>query len=200
MATALSVSADMSAEREFLWEEANSRMVSAQTPEDFLAAALVYRELAGNGVRNGSLFYNMGVALMLAGQHERALYAFRRAEHYTGSSEEIRRNMMICLAGYEKEEDVSLPWHRFLLFWHYGLPGSTRMAIAAVAFSLCWLAVAAGSVGYRRLSRPVLTVAFLALVLFGSSAATTLHQESRERFSIRETAERVGDQALPVKN
>jgi hypothetical protein len=197
-ASVLPVTADLSAEREFLWDEANSRMVSAQTRDDFLAASLIYRELADKGVKNGALFYNLGVALMQAGEHGQALEAFHRAERYTGSSEDIRRNLLICLAGEKQDEDVSLPWHRFLLFWHYGFSGSVRVAVAAGAFSMCWLALVAGSIGYRRFARPMLVLAFLVLVLFGSSAATTLHLERKARGAIRETGVIPEDRSPPA--
>jgi len=55
-------------ESQFLWNEANSRMASAASPDDFRAAATVYRKLADSGVRNGIVFYNMGTALLKAQQ------------------------------------------------------------------------------------------------------------------------------------
>jgi len=169
---------DVSMERRFLWNEANALMAAAQTVEDFSAAAEAYGRLIDAGVRNGPLFYNLGLALLQAERYEEALAALRRAERYAGSTEDIRRNMRLCLR--RGDSAAALPWYRFPLFWHFGLPGAIRLSIAAAAFSACWLSLLMRRIGPRHTADALLAVSLAVLVLFASSAATTLHQESRE--------------------
>jgi hypothetical protein len=171
-------SADDVIQRKFLMDEANLKMSSARTPGDFAVAARTYRKLVDAGVRNGVLFYNLGTALLLGGQYNEAEKNLLRAERYIGSNWEIRRNLLIAVAGRERDKDASLPWYRSLLFWHYGLSGSVRSTIAALAFFVFWLAMALGTLGFRRLARPVAIVSIAVFVVFGSSLATSLHQES----------------------
>jgi len=167
-------------EHKFLWNEGNARMARAQTGEDFIAAAETYRKLIQAGVQNGPVFYNLGLALMLGERYDEALHAFYRCERYSGSNEDIRQNMRLCLSLREEKVSTGLPWYRFLLFWHFGLPGALRLTIAATAFTVCWLAILMRYIGPRQAAEALLAVSLAVLVLFASSAATTLHQEHRD--------------------
>jgi len=172
------ISAAPSAHHAFLWDEANSRMAAAGTGNEFLAAARTYAELVKAGARNGRVFYNLGTALLQAGRHEEALAALLRAERYAGADEDIRRNMLVAIAAIEDTDEPSLPWYRLLLSWHYDIPGPTRVTVAVFAFAATWLAMILGVVGARRPSRALLAVSLTLLVLFGSSALASLHQEA----------------------
>ena len=178
LAAAVPARAQDSAERSFLWSEANARLAGARTPAEFLAAAGTYQSLADLGVRNGTLFYNMGVALLNAERYDDAIQAFLRAERYEGSAPDITVNMRIARAKLAKAKSVPDSWYRMPLFWHYGLPCSTRATIAAAAFSLFWLALTLRFFGLDRLGRPLAVATFAAFVLFGSSAITSIHQEA----------------------
>jgi hypothetical protein len=82
------------------------------------------------------------------------------------------------MAGEGKERTVRLPWYRTLLFWHYGLPAATRLTLAAAAFSACWLALLLRRISAApALAGPLLAASVVALMLFGSSAATSLREE-----------------------
>jgi tetratricopeptide (TPR) repeat protein len=169
---------DVSMERRFLWNEANALMSAAQTVEDFSAAAEAYGRLIDAGVRNGPLFYNLGLARLQAERYSEALAALRRAERYAGSTEDILQNMRLCLR--RGDSAAALPWYRFPLFWHFGLPATIRLSVAAAAFSACWLALLMRRTASRRAADALLAASLAVFVLFASSAATTLHQESRE--------------------
>lgn len=175
--------ADNVFERQFIWNEANSKMASAGTQEDFLLAAEVYRKFLDTGVRNGPLFYNLGTALLMAKRYDDAMNAFLRAERYMGSSWDIKRNMLIAAAGEEKDETVSLPWYRVPMFWHFGLAVSTRMTISVYAFMAFWLSLILRSLDSRRLYRPLMILSLIVLVMFGSSVLTTLESEARDQRS-----------------
>ena len=169
------------AEREFVWNEANARMMTAHSASDYLRCAETYQNLVDLDVRNDSLFFNLGTALLGAERYDDAARAFLRAERYSGSAPDITRNLLIARAKQEKLKAPVLTWDRVVLFWHYGLSCSTRGLIAAAAFSLFWIGLAVRLTGRTSLARAVLILSLLGIALFGSSALTTLHQESDAR-------------------
>ena len=175
-------------EATFVWNEAHTRMVSARTEEDFLRAAEKYAELVRMGARSGPLFYNMGTALLLAGQHEEAYDALLRAERYLGTTFEVRRNMLLAIAGIEDTDGPALPWYRVPLFWHFRLPMSLRWMLAAVFFNLVWIALGLRAAGLRRPATPLLWSAAILFALFASSAATSQHAETVADRTIAVTA------------
>jgi tetratricopeptide (TPR) repeat protein len=168
-------------EGQFIWDEANARMATARTEKDFLLAAQTYARLVNTGVRNGPVFYNLGTALLKARQYDPALGIFLRAERYLGSNPEIRRNLLLALAGDDKDAELSLPWYRFFLFWHYGLSAAARLTIAVVAWAVFWAGLILRVLGAPRLARPLVLGGILAVALFGSSVAASLYQEVNER-------------------
>lgn len=165
-------------ERQFLWNEANARFMAARTPEDYLETARIYQRLVDLDVRNSSVFYNYGTALLLAGRNEDAVQVLLRAERYDGGSADIAHNLAVARARRDNAKTPVTPWTRIALFWHFALPCTIRAGIAAAAFSLLWLAIAARLAGWRRGTGTVLTIAILLLVLFGSSVLATWQGES----------------------
>lgn len=177
--------ADVLLERQFLWDEANSIMTSAQTPADFRRAAETYGKLANTGVRNGPLFYNLGTAHLKAGDYAPAEAFLLRAERYMGHDPDIERNLLLAMAKGKKNAPVALPWYRFPLFWHYGIPGPIRMTMAVYAFLCCWVAFSLRTLGLPGFARRLLILALSLLVLFGSSILTSLHQESSAAITVQ---------------
>jgi len=174
------VLADSDLQRRFLWNEANAKAASAGTEEDFLRAAEAYAELIDSGVRNGPAFYNLGTALLMAKQYDAALTALAKAERYVGRNEDVRQNMRSAIAGKRGTERAWLPWFRLPLFWHYGLPASTRTTVAVSAFAAGWVALILRAMGRHRLSRRLLIVSLFVLTAFGFSVVATLYQEASE--------------------
>jgi len=181
LAAAGSAAAGDAQERRFMWNEANARMASARTRQEFGAAADAYRRLAADGVANGVLFYNLGTASLKAERYDEAIGALLRAERYQGTTADIERNLVLAINRGKKEKPVDLPWYRLVLFWHFGLPVATRVAVAAVAFSGFWLALALRLAGWRKPAEPLMALSLVALVLFGSSALTSVYEESGAR-------------------
>jgi len=132
--------ADESSTR-FLWEQANARMASARTPAEFLDTARTYNQLVADGVCNGPLFFNLGTALLLAGDGENAAAALRRAERYLGSTPEIRVNLRQALALQSGQPDADLPWDHVVFFWHYDEPLRVRAQLALCGWLLLWPAL-----------------------------------------------------------
>jgi len=170
---------DNPTERVFMWNEANARMATARTPREFGAAADAYRRLAAAGGHSGVLFYNLGTACLKAEQHDQAVDALLRAERYMGTTPDIERNLILATARGKKDKTAALPWYRLVLFWHYGLPAASRVAVAATAFSGLWLALAFRLAGWRKPAGPLMALSLVALILFGSSAFTSLYEESK---------------------
>ncbi len=168
-------------EAAFLWEEANNHMAQARDAEAFRLAAGSYRELTENGVRNGHLFYNLGTAQTLGQQHDEAIESLLRAERFMGSSPEIRRNLQLAIEGKRGEDgaQAALPWYRPLLFWHYGLATRTRATVALAAFAAFWMLLSLRLLGLRAGTPPLIAVTVAVVIVFGSSAAMSLHQETQ---------------------
>jgi hypothetical protein len=125
--------------RRFEWEQANTLLAEAHTPDDFLAAAQAYNRLVQDGVRNGPLFFNLGTALLLAGDGENATAALLRAERYSGSSPDLRTNLRLALAAKTGQPDIELPWNRVVFFWHFDHAMRVRIAVALAGWTLLWL-------------------------------------------------------------
>lgn len=178
--SACSVRAADEAGLAFRWQEANSLMLRAENPEDFATAADAYAAMLRDGIVNGPLLYNYSSALLAAGQHAAAARALRRTERYSGTTPEISRSLRLALAGESARVVPSLPWHRPLLFWHHGLPASTRALIAAAAFSAFWLVWALRLLMRRAVAGSVLLTAVATALLFGTSVLASLLGEMRD--------------------
>lgn len=172
--------------RQFLWEQANTAMGAAARPEEFLDAARTYDRLVREGVRNGAIFFNLGTALLLAGEGAQAEVALLRAERYSGTTPDLLTNLRQARAIRRGQREAPLSWTRMVFFWHYGLAGRTRLYLAAAAWWLLWLGLLLKwprAVSGAR-SRPVHPVAasmvllgvFFTLVFGVSVAVTCLHE------------------------
>jgi hypothetical protein len=176
--------------RAFLWDQANAGMAVARTRQDFLDATRVYDRLVRDGVRNGSLFFNLGTALLLAGDGNNAVAAFERAERYLGSTADVRVNLRLALAARAGQPDAELPWIRVACFWHFDHSMHARLMIALLGWSLFWLgllvrllrperAVAASTPDpFRAAAGPLLAIGAVAALAFGTSAVVSLVQET----------------------
>ncbi|MEI8241979.1 MAG: hypothetical protein WCI17_01805 [bacterium] len=174
----------------FLWEQANARMATARTAEEFLEAARTYNQLVSAGVRNGPLLFNLGTALLLAGDGENAVAALRRAERHLGSTPELRVNLRQALALQSDQPDADLPWDHVVFFWHYDEPVRVRALIALCGWMLLWLSLLlrllarpAGTAGATRVlsfAKPGIFFGLLLLIVFSCSTAFSLLQEQMD--------------------
>ncbi len=166
-------------EHEFLWNEANTEMSAAQTPESFLKAAATYQKLVDLGVRNADLFFNQGTALLLAGKPDDAIQVLLRSERYSGSRPDLRRNLTIAYGKAAGVKTPLTPWSRVVLFWHYGGSCSQRASMALIAFALAWGTASLRLARKFHGSATLLWITIAACVLMGTSVLTTFTQESR---------------------
>ena len=166
----------------FEWERAGQAMAAAATDGDFQAAAGLYYAMVTNGAASGPLFYNLGTALLLAGKKAAAAEALLAAERRLGTSPEVACNMKLALA--DDGGSGHLPVSRVFLFWHYGPPLATRIDLAALGWTVFWLAAALavllGKGRWARFPRALrhaaMAVAFLLSALYGASVALTALQ------------------------
>jgi hypothetical protein len=166
--------------RRFVWDEARTRTETAQTPADFSRVADSYRRLLQAGSINGTVLYNLGTALLLAGQYEAAKVCLLRAERHLGTTPDIERNLRLAAAKGGPVEDAALAWYRAPLFWHFGMAASARIGVAALAFAAFWLAMTVRVCFRRAPIAPFVCLAVIVFVLFATSSGVSLYQESRE--------------------
>lgn len=161
----------------FIWNEANTLMSNARSKEDFTRAAEVYNKLIERGTKNSDILYNLGTALVLAGDYDNAAEALIRAERYSGTTWSIKRNLTLALAEGDNARIVPLPWYRYPLFWHYLLSLSQRISLAICAYSLFWLSLILRLYRFRAIASTITVISVAFLILFGSSAATSVYHE-----------------------
>ncbi len=173
--------ADASADAiiQFEAQRAVSALMRASRPEDFAAAADSFARLIEQGGGNTDLYYNHGTALLLAGNPTAALDAFARAERHGGTAWDIRRNMALALRALNNDEPTPLPWQRVPLFWHYGLPISARMTLAAWAFFLTWLLPWLHRTRLHAFAVPATGIAAALTLLLTASVLSSLYSEHR---------------------
>jgi len=162
---------------DFEAQRATTILLGAVQPEDFAKAAEALATLVDNGAANATLFHNLGTALLMAGDPDAALEALARAERYSGTTWGIRRNMLLARRAQDPDAPSSLPWQRIPLFWHYRLPATTRMTIAALAFSAIWLLAIGRRSRRREFILPFLWIATATFLLFGASFLSSVYSE-----------------------
>ncbi len=159
----------------FEWERAQQAIYTAQSKEDFKHAADLYYSMATNGVQNGTLYYNLGTALLLSGEPKAACEAFDIAARWLGHPPELKYNR--ALATKEINGTEQLPPERYLLFWHYQLSLPQRVNVAVIIWNLTWLlALLCVIKVLRKKLRIPLILSAIILIAFAVSILITYHQ------------------------
>ena len=176
----------------FNWDRANQAMAGAQTTAEFLQSARLYNDMILAGTRTGPLFYNLGTALLLAGDARDAEAALVRAERYLGATPEIRTNLKLAIAARTGQPDAALPPSRIFFAWHYFLSLEFRIWLLLSGWLLFWCGLALRLTTQppaskfkptprRRAFANLLTGWGCALILlYGSSVAFTFVQEQHD--------------------
>lgn len=178
--------------REFEWNQANARMASAETREDYLDAARLYDGLLRNGATDGGVMLNLGAALLMAGEPEAAYEAYVRAERRLGHTVPgLSRDITTALRMVRDEPALERPWPRVLFFWHYALPMDQRILWGLYGWAGLWAALV-----FRRFTRRVrgrgrgvceavyaalCVVSVVVVVAFGVSGLLSAIQECSSR-------------------
>jgi hypothetical protein len=178
----------------FGWERANARFATARLPADFLEAAQSYNRLVLDGETRGALFYNLGTALLLAGDAPNAIAALDRADRRLGATPATRANLRLAYGQLDPPPATGdapqalplslappalLPWTHTAFFWHYEFPCRHRAAAAAVGWTILFAGLLIRL--FRPVAaRPLVWAGLMLFAIFGTSAAITLLQEYRD--------------------
>ncbi len=178
------------AEQLFLWEQANTQMMNASKPEDYIQAAETYRRLLADEIVNPALLNNLGSALTMGGDYKNAQKAFERAERYAGVTDESRAGITAALARAAGSADADEPWYRTAFFWHFGLPTDVRGITALSGWFMLWIGILLLLLNKNRnsslltamlsLSETLIFTGTLIFLLFGTSTLVSIVQEHQE--------------------
>ncbi len=163
----------------FLWEEANSRLIQAETEDDFLSASKSYKKLLDQGIQTSDLYYNYGTALLRASRPADAVRALSRAQLHDGHSIDIDRNLSIAKNKVSGLPNGDQTWQHTVFFWHYALPANLRHLIALAAFSFFWFTLASRQIGPYRSFKALLAVSILLLSVLASSSLVSLYESTQ---------------------
>jgi hypothetical protein len=175
----------------FGWERANARFATAHSPADFLEAARIYNRLVLDGDNRGTLFFNLGTSLLLAGDAPNAIAALDRAERRLGATPATRANLRLAYGLLDAPPATGdapqtfplslappapLPWTHAAFFWHYEFPCRDRAAAAAVGWAIFFAGLLIRLLRPAA-ARPLLWAGLFLFAVFGASAAISLLQE-----------------------
>ncbi|MDF7806520.1 hypothetical protein P4E94_03655 [Pontiellaceae bacterium B12219] len=122
-------------------ETANELFRSATNSAGYAEAAKQYELLVEeDGIRNGSVFYNLGNSWFMAGDAGRAILNYRRAEQYMPNNPDLKHNLKTALALRtdlipEKEPH---PVVAKLFGWHLNTSPRFRGMCFAVSWMVLW--------------------------------------------------------------
>ena len=157
---------DLETQRAF--EDAQAAFDRAESSDDFLKVAGMYRQMLDSGIVSGAVLYNQGNAYMRAGHRGRAIAAYREAKRYRPNDPFLEANLNYCLvseAGTGRK-----PVLEYLLFWQdwIGYPAKFR-AVGMLGGLALVLGLAALYVRRRPLG--ILTLGLLGLTVVAGVSA-----------------------------
>ena len=169
-------SIDLESSRRF--QEAQETFAVAQTPEEFLTAAGIYREILDSGVVSGAVLYNQGNAFMRAGERGRAIAAYRQAKRYRPRDPYLDANLNYAL-GNVAGEQAERPVLRYLLFWQDWLsyPEKFQLAFLAALVTTTLALIALFLAHPRPVRRAAFALLAVTAVLAGSAGYDWYHFE-----------------------
>ena len=151
-------------------QEAQAAFLDAESPDDFLQVAALYREVLDRGFVNGAVLFNQGNAYMRAGQKGCAVAAYRQASRYRARDEYLKSNLELALGQNASPTSRSLVDHVF--FWQEWLSFPEKVEAATAACAVTLLFALIGLVWRPRgLRRALAWVVLIAALLLVASAA-----------------------------
>ena len=171
----------VSPEHQRLFEQARETFADAMELADseeqremFEKAALLYRQLIDDGVRNGTVYGNQAEAWALAGQPIRALAAYRAAEQFGPIPQPQRVALETALGSeYSLSPPRQTPLWEMIFFWQNRIGYGTKMKLMV---PLAWLAGGLAALalfpvhGRKWIRRAALLLTVAAVVVFASTA------------------------------
>lgn len=151
----------------------------------FSEAAAGYEKIAESGSVSPALYFNLGNAYFKANHIGKALVAYRQAEKFSPRDPDIRANLQFARNQVQNPTMTPGRLHR----WLGRLTLNEWTMLAAIAFWVCLLSLAAGQI------RPVLKRSLRTLVMASALAAAALSATVALAFTARPTAIVVGPEA-----
>lgn len=159
--------------------------MKAYHAEDYATAIANLEPIAGSGVRNGELFYNLGNAHLKNNDLGRAILWYERALKLLPKEPDLRFNYdyarSLTLDAVE-EETISI--ERILFFWKYELSGRTIVFTAIAANLVFWCLLLAYRLTGRRGIRYAAAAAMIAAALFILTAALNYYEYAHQRQAV----------------
>src|SRR6476660_2313963 len=91
---------------------------SAKVSAGYSASAALLESLLADGLQNGAVYYNLGNAYFRAGEHGRAIAAYRKAKVYRPRDPYLEANLRQTLSVTPGRLTEPPPaWWRHVLFW-----------------------------------------------------------------------------------
>jgi len=144
----------------------------AEAKQAFSVAAQKYQTLVDSGVTNGRLYFNLANAQIHTGDLGRAIANYQRAATLLPGNRSVRANLRYARSRlpHAQETELQSPsLGQILSKWNDAISWNVRLAVAAVAWILVWLAA---MVRFRFRRFPLRYVAVPALVLFSLSTVS----------------------------
>ena len=151
-------------------------------------AILGYEKIiAGSGVMNSRLYYNLGNAYLLKDDLGRAILNYRNARVLDESNTDIDKNLTFARSRRLDKIETTTEKKVFarLLFWHYGFSMKSRFVAACIGFAVLCLAMTI------RIWRPavpgavvVCVIAAIFTVCLAVSVGVDRHGRINDRFGV----------------
>ena len=163
------------AENEFTWERAAALASRAHEDKEFAELAGIYTSLVEEGVENGTVYMNLGTALLMAGKPYDALRAYSRAERWLGATSATMRGVRAAYARIYDTSDPGLPPERMIFRAFAWLTWDEWSLVLAGLFGLVAavliLRAAVRKVKRVRAAKAAASAAFLLAAAFGVVSA-----------------------------
>jgi tetratricopeptide (TPR) repeat protein len=152
---------------------------------DWPAAIQAFEQLAGKGIDNGRLFYNLGNAYLKNDDLGRALLWYERALKRIPDDPDLRFNHDYALTLTKDEQgERTSPLLHILFFWKYRFSPETIRWIALGLNAVLWISLAALALRKKHLLRPGIVLIAAATLLFSATAVFNYVEDSRIRHAV----------------
>lgn len=159
--------------------------VAAYSSGEYKSAVSAFETLAGKGVKNGELFYNLGNACLKDNRIGPALLWYERAMTLIPDDPDLKFNYdyALTLTKDEKKETEN-PIVRIMFFWKYQLSYKTIQWTAIALNALLWILVSVMIIMKKRPVRtPVLMLVAVAVV-FTFTALYNYYEASNTQYAV----------------
>jgi len=131
---------DLETSRKF--QEVESAFTQAKTPGEFARVAREYEQIGHADFKSGTLLYNTGNAWLRAGEHGRAIAAYRQALQYRPRDPYLAANLQTALAETGRDtaaiDDTGLKG--YLFFWQNWLSYSEKFTLTTLLLAVTVIA------------------------------------------------------------